>query len=75
MLIKFLFRFSYKLFPFVFFSQRVLYYFIGITFFGRTEAVAWRCSVEKVSKVSRKNHHKTPVLESFLSVKLQDRDL
>ena len=33
--------FSYKLFPF-FFSQRVLFYFIGKIFFRRTEAVAWR---------------------------------
>ena len=49
-----------------FFSQRVLYYFIGKIFFRRTEAVTWKYSVNKVSYVSRKVHQKTPVLEPFL---------
>ena len=55
-MIKFLFCtcrcFCYKLFPFFFFSQRGLYYFIGKIFFRRTEAVAWRCSVLSISQNS-----------------------
>ena len=57
--IKFLFWacrcFSYKLFPFFFFSQRVLYYFIGKTFFRRIEAVAWRCFVLSILQNSSEN--------------------
>ena len=60
---------------FPFFSQKVLYYFIGKIFFRRTKPVAWTYSVKKVSSVPRKIHQKTSALESFLLVKLQDRDL
>ena len=47
--------FCFKLFPFFFFSQKVLYYFIGKIFFRRTEAVAWRCSVLSISQNSSEN--------------------
>ena len=40
---------SYEKFPFFFSFQRALYYFIDIIFFRRTDAVAWGCSVKKVS--------------------------
>ena len=38
-----------------FFSQRVLYYFIGKTFFRRIEAVAWRCFVLSILQISSEN--------------------
>ena len=56
---------------FVFFFQRALYYYNDKRYFRRTEGVAW--SVKKMSWISRKI--KTPVSESFLSVKLLERDL
>ena len=67
--------FSFKLLPFVLFSQRVRYYFIDKMFFRRTEPVAWRCSAKKMSEVSCKIHQKTALWESSLSLKLQDTDL
>ena len=65
--------FSYKLFRFFFFSQRVLSYFNCEIFIWRKKAVTQRCSVKKVPYVSRKIHQKIPVLESFLLVKLQHK--
>ena len=38
-----------------FFSQRVLYYFIGKIFLRKTEAVAWRCSVLSILQNSSEN--------------------
>ena len=58
-----------------FFLQRAVSYFIGEIFFGRPKSVTWRCSVQKVSCVSCNIYQEAPVLESFLSIKLRDRDL
>ena len=58
-----------------FFFQRALYDFTSETFFHRTKEVAWMCSVKTLPEASWKIYQKTLSLESFLSVKLQDRDL
>ena len=57
------------------FSEEFFTILLVKIFFRRTDAVAWRCSVKKMFYVSRKIHQKTSASESFLSVKLQDRNL
>ena len=42
----------------------------SLFFFRRTKIIAWRYSIKTVSWAPPKIHHKTPVLESFLPVKV-----
>ena len=58
-----------------FFLQRAVSYFIGELFFGRPKSVTWRFSLKKVSCASCNIHQEAPVMESFLSIKLRDRDM